>query len=42
MNKNRKITISDVLNYVFDGGSDFGESDESDNEFDLGNDASQY
>ena len=39
MNKNKKITVSDVLNYVFDGENDFGESDESDNEFDLGNDA---
>ena len=37
MNKNNKPTVSDVLNYVFDGESDFGESNESDNEFYLGN-----
>ena len=38
MNKNKKITILDILTYVFDGESDFGESDESDNNFDIGND----
>ena len=38
MNRNKKITVLNVLNYVFDGESDFGESDESD-KFDIGNDA---
>ena len=39
MNRNKKITVLDVLNYVFDGESDFGESDKSHNKFDIGNDA---